>query len=148
MNPEGRPKTRTREDMLIAVYRLVHSRMIRLESTNVTKACKDVFSNNDVIIKFYDPKNVEYRSLFDVVKDSGNLRKRFYDAKKAALNKTEYPHLHQIVEHLNAQLPMMIEQHRQWRVYMESVKNNGENYLWFDSQAQIDAHLQNYPTPR
>lgn len=153
MNPNGRDKARTREDMLIAVYRLVHGRMVCHETKSAKKVCLQIFADlptdND-IIKFYkdiDKNDYTYQSVFDVCRNGENLRKRFQDAKLAAKDKENFPHLSQIVERLNSLLPTMIEQHRSDRKFMENEIQKGRSYLHFRSDDEMEEYLQKHHKP-
>lgn len=153
MNPNGRDKARTREDLLIAVYRLVHARMVCHETPNVSKVCRQIFAElpSDIdIIKVYKPVDRNgyiYQSVFDVCSNSENLRKRFYDAKRKSKDKESFPHLSQIVERLEALLPSLIEQHRVEREFMVCEIKNGRANSYFSSEAQKKAHEEKHHKP-
>jgi hypothetical protein len=153
MNPNGRYKARTREDLLIAMYRLVHARMVCHETTNVSKVCRQIFAElpRDIdIIKVYeivDRNGKPDRSLFDICRNSENLRKRFYDAKRAAKDKESFPHLSQIVERLESLLPSLIEQHRTEREFMMFEIKSGRAYRYFNSESQKKAHEAKHHKP-
>jgi hypothetical protein len=147
MNPNGTPKKRTREDMLIGVYRLVHSRMVVLETKSVRKACQDILSylpTNDDFINFHVrkvTKGLEWDSNFDTIKNWENLRKRYYDAKKAAKDTITYPQLSQMVERLDAMLATLIEQHKDERAFMEKAIKEGRSLLYFNNEKEKQEYL-------
>lgn len=153
MNPNGRHKTRAREDMLIAVYQLVHSRMVCHETTNISKACRQIFMDlprDADLIKFYENVNngnLSYQSVFDVISNDENLRKRFQEAKRKAKDKERFPHLSQIVERLESLLPSLIEQHRAEREFMTCEIHEGRAERYFKSESDKRAYLEKHHKP-
>lgn len=143
MNPNGRDKTRTREDFLIGVYRVVHSRMVALETKSVKEACEHIFANfssaND-IIKFYRER-LSYDEVADHIYNAENLRKRVQDARNLAKDELNYPHLSQVVKKLDSQLDELIDQHRSQREFLQAEIKEGRGYLYFNSQKEIDTYL-------
>jgi len=143
MNPNGRHKTRTREDLLITIYRLVHSKMVVYQTTNIKKVCDLIFKQNE-LIKFYDNTNFY---LFDVCKTSENLRKRYYDTLTAAKDKDNFPHLSQIVDRYKQLLPLLIEQQKLQCEFMSNEIKNGHAGKYFNSNKERDEYLALFAKP-
>lgn len=127
MNPNGRPKTRSLEQQMVSIYRLIHREMVKQETTNVSKVCRAVF-NNDNSIRFFELKNIEGDTdhfLTDLIDNPENLRKRYQEAKKRSTDADKYPILHHTVNILSEQLEAEIERHKQWREAHERENQEG-----------------------
>jgi hypothetical protein len=128
MNPNGRP-TRSLEQQMVAIYKLIYREMVNQETTNVSKACQAVF-NKVELIKFTDPDLPDYQHLTDVCTNPENLRKRYYVAKKNATEVEKYPILHHTVKTLSERLGAEIERHKLWREYYERQDQEGRLFAY------------------
>lgn len=129
MNPEGRPKTRSLEQQMVAIYKLIHREMVNQESRNVSKACQSVF-NKVELIKFTDPALPDHQRLTDVCKNPENLRKRYYRSIECAKDGLTFPILHHTVKTLSESLADEIERHKLWRESYERLDNEGRLYAY------------------
>ena len=129
MNPEGRPKTRSLEHQMVAIYKLIHQTMIDQESKNVSKACKAVFDKAE-LIKFTDPALPDHQRLTDVCINPENLRKRYYLAIECSKNEQKFPILHYTVKSLSQTLDKEIERHRLWRKAHELEVEQGLHVIY------------------
>lgn len=129
MNPEGRPKTRSLEQQMVAIYKLIHRELVNQETTNVSKACRAIF-NKAELIKFTDPALPDYQRLTDVCKNPENLRKRYHEAKKSATDEEKYPILHHTVKTLSKSLGAEIERHKLWRESYERQDQEGRLFAY------------------
>jgi hypothetical protein len=138
MNPNGRPKTRSLEYQMVAIYKLIHQTMINEESSNVSNACRAIF-NNDNSIRIFKLKIIEGETdhfLTDLIDNPENLRKRYQEAKKSSTDADNYPILHHTVNILSEQLEAEIERHKQWREAHERENQEG----------RLVAYKHNLPT--
>lgn len=126
MNPNGRPKTRSLETQMIAIYRIVTQAMINNETENVSKACRAVFEKHS-FIKFTDPSLPEFKRLTDICKTPENLRKRYYRAIECASNEIDYPILSATVDKMQKSLANEINRHKYWRESFEQIRNDGHH---------------------
>lgn len=137
MNPEGRPKTRSLEQQMVAIYKLIHREMVNQESTNISKACRAVF-NNGGSIRFFEPREIgddeTDHFLTDLCDNPENLRKRYHDAKKCAADPEEYPVLHHTVKTLSESLGAEIERHKLWREAHEREDKEGRLVAYKNKQ--------------
>jgi hypothetical protein len=129
MNPDGRPKTRSLEQQMVAIYKLIHRTMVNKETTNVSKACRSVFDEVD-LIKFTDPALPDHARLMDICKSPENLRKRYCRAIECASDAAAYPILHHTVTRLTETLPTEIEKHKLWRCAHESAVEDGRHIVY------------------
>lgn len=129
MNPEGRPKTRSLEQQMVAIYKLIHRELVNQETTNVSKACRAIF-NKAELIKFTDPALPDYQRLTDVCKSPENLRKRYYRAIESASDALTYPILHHTVRTLSESLGAEIERHKLWRESYERQDQEGRLFAY------------------
>lgn len=124
MNPNGRPKTRSLEPQMIAIFKLINREMINEESTNVSNACRSVIKKSN-LIKFIDNSLPESKKLTDVCIDDKNLRKRYYRAIECSKDAEKYPILSETVKQLQASLESEINRHKQWRDAHEREDRDG-----------------------
>lgn len=126
MNPNGRPKTRSLESQMVAIYRVVSHAMINNESKNVSEACRAIFDKNS-LIKFTDPALPEYKKITDVCLNAENLRKRYYRAIECSRDAEKYPILASIVTQFGNTLDYEINRHKQWREAYANIRQSGHH---------------------
>jgi hypothetical protein len=128
MNPDGRPKTRSLEPNMVAIYRLIHQAMINQGSANVAAACRTVISDH-ANLRFFKTKTLsdgdEDDFLYDLCDNADNLRKRYYRALECSKDAEKYPHLHHTVARLSGQLDDDIQRFKELKRYYEEEEQAG-----------------------
>lgn len=118
MKRMGRPKTRTDEASMFAIWRLVRMELAIHGAKNISQACRAVMRKADGLIKFKDPRLEESQQLVDLIDNPELLRQRYYEAERMRADPDLYPILSHRAAMLEADLPAMAERHaEQARIY-------------------------------
>jgi hypothetical protein len=118
--PVGRPMTRTREALMLAVWVKVQREIHVYGAKSVRKACQIIFEAGCGLIKVID----EDGRVLDVIVGPGGaatLRQRYQIAERCRHDSERYPYLNQKTEQLSKQLPgtferrkAALQEHRDW----------------------------------
>ncbi len=131
MNPDGRPKTRSLEHNMVAIYRLIHQAMINQGSTNVAAACRAVMTKH-ASLRFMKPRvfsdGEEDDFLYDLCDNADNLRKRYYRALECSKDPEKYPDLHRTVKRLSRQLDGRTKAWKKLRADYDQQRQAGKLY--------------------
>jgi hypothetical protein len=100
----GRPETRNREALMIAIWGVVQREIHVFGAPSVRRACEIIFERAGGLIKVTDTDG----RVLDVIVGPGGaatLRQRYQTAERCRHNAERYPNLHRKAEQLAKELP-------------------------------------------